>query len=214
MMQGQQNIIDCYDKTAQNYADKFSDELAHKHLDRILLRAFASENAGKGKLVDLGCGPGQTTRFLADCGLTDSIGVDISGQMVRVAEKLNPHLHFATADMLELPYADRFFASAVAFYSIVHFDYGQLETALEEISRVLSKQGQFLFSFHIGEHIHHLDNFLDHPVNIDFHFFETTRVTHLLTKTGFEIVDVLERHPYPGVEFASRRAYIWTKNNR
>jgi ubiquinone/menaquinone biosynthesis C-methylase UbiE len=213
-MQEQKEIIDCYDKTALNYADKFGNELVHKHLDRILLQAFASENAAKGKSVDIGCGPGQTTKFLADCGMTDIIGVDISCEMVNVAKKINPHLDFAVADMLNLPYADHFFASAIAFYSIVHFDYEQLETAFKEVKRVLSDQGQFLFSFHIGEDIIHLDKFLDHQVNIDFYLFATNRVTDLLTQTGFAIMDVIERHHYPEVEYASKRAYIWAKNNQ
>jgi hypothetical protein len=39
-MQDQKNIIDCYDKTAKNYADKFIDELNHKHPDRILFKIF------------------------------------------------------------------------------------------------------------------------------------------------------------------------------
>ncbi len=64
-MQEQKNIIHCYDKTAKNYADKFINELSHKHLDRILLKLFASKNLDKGKLIDLGCGPGQTTKYLS-----------------------------------------------------------------------------------------------------------------------------------------------------
>ncbi|QHT65798.1 class I SAM-dependent methyltransferase [Rhodocytophaga rosea] len=213
-MQEQKHVIDCYDKTAENYAGKFINELHHKHLDRILLTVFAQENREKGKLIDLGCGPGQATRFLADCGLTNCIGVDISVQMVNVAQNLNPDLHFEIADMLQLHYPDHSFGSALAFYAIVHFDYLQIKTAFQEISRVLIANGQFLFSFHVGEQTVHLDTFLDHPVNIDFHFFETSKITSLLQETGFEIIDVLERQPYPEVEYPSKRAYIWAMNKR
>lgn len=212
-MQEQKNIIDCYDKTARNYADKFMDELRHKHLDRILLKSFASENSDRAKIIDLGCGPGQTTKYLYDCGQTDILGVDISPQMVTVAKNINPHLHFDIADILRLKYPDRFFDSAIAFYSIVHFDYGQIKTAFKEIKRVLADKGQFLFSFHIGDNTVHLDDFLDNQVNIDFYFFETTKITDLLTETGFEIIDIIERQPYKDVEYPSRRAYIWTTNN-
>lgn len=212
-MQEQKDIIDCYDKTAKNYADKFIDELSHKHLDRILLKSFASENCDKGKLIDLGCGPGQTTKYVCECGLTDILGVDISPNMVTVAKNINPQLNFETADILSLKYPDRFFASAIAFYSIVHFDYGQIKTAFKEIKRVLTDNGQFLFSFHIGDNLVHMDNFLDHQVNIDFYFFEITKMMDLLTETGFEIIDVIERQAYKDVEYPSKRAYIWTKNN-
>ena len=211
-MQKQDDIIDCYNKTANNYADKFIDELSKKHLDQILLKSFAAENVHNGKLIDLGCGPGQTTKYLSGRGLTDIIGTDISPEMITVAKSINPQLNFETADILSLKYPDNIFGSAVAFYSIVHFDYDQVKIAFKEIKGVLTGNGQFLFSFHIGDNIVHLDNFLDHPVNIDFYFFEADRIIDLLKKMGFEIVDIIERHPYGEVEHPSRRAYIWTKN--
>jgi ubiquinone/menaquinone biosynthesis C-methylase UbiE len=210
-MQDQNNIIHCYDKTAKSYADKFINELCHKHLDRILLKSFANENCEKGKLIDLGCGPGQTTKCLSDFGISDILGVDISSKMVEVAKNINPHLTFEIADILNLKYSERFFGSAIAFYSIVHFDYDQVRTALKEIKRVLVDKGELLFSFHIGDNIVHLDNFLDHDVEIDFYFFEVAKIKNILEETGFEIVDIIVRQPYKDVEHQSERAYIWTK---
>jgi ubiquinone/menaquinone biosynthesis C-methylase UbiE len=210
-MQNQKNIIDCYDKTAKNYADKYIDELSKKHFDRILLELFALENKDSGKTIDLGCGPGQTTKYLYDCGLTNIVGIDISSQMVTVAKQISPHLNFKVADVLKLKYADSYFSSAIAFYTIVHFDHKQLKTAFGEIKRILANDGQFLFSFHIGNNFVHLDTFLGHKVNIDFYFFETNEIIRLVTESGFEIIDVIERQPYEDVEYPSRRAYIWTK---
>ena len=89
-MQEQRDIIDCYDKTANNYADKFIDELTKKHLDRILLKSFAAENFNKGKLIDLGCGPGQTTKYLSECGLTE-IGFEIIDAIERQPYKDAEH---------------------------------------------------------------------------------------------------------------------------
>ena len=212
-MQEQQNIIECYDKTAKNYADKFMDELSKKHSDRMLLKAFASGNIDKGKFIDLGCGPGQTTKYLSDCGIMDLVGTDLSPAMIDVAKEINPTLHFETADMLSLNYPDKTFAAAVAFYAIVHFDYDQLEIALKEIKRVLKDKGEFLFSFHIGNTITHMDEFLGHQVNIDFHFFETHKVLDLLTAAGFDPIHVAEREPYKDAEYPSKRAYIWVRKN-
>ncbi len=212
-MQELGDIIDCYNNTAKNYADKFIDELNKKHLDRILLNSFAVENINNGGLIDLGCGPGQTTKFLSDCGMTDLIGVDIAPGMITVARKINPQLQFETADILQLPFPDASFGSAIAFYAIVHFDEEHVKKAFREINRVLTDKGQFLFSFHIGDNSVHLDEFLDHKVNIDFYFFEPHKIINLLTESGFEIIDILERAPYPNVEYPSKRAYIWVRKN-
>ena len=207
----QHDIIDCYNKTAKNYAEKYLNELGKKHLDQVLLRSFAVENGNRGKLIDLGCGPGQTTKFLSDRGVDDIIGTDISAEMINVARSINPQLSFEIADMLSLQYPDRYFGSAIAFYSIVHFTYEQLELAFNEIKRVLATNGEFLFCFHVGNELVHLDNFLDKPVNIDFHFFEINKITALIHEAGFEIIDTIERQPYPNVEYPSKRAYIWIK---
>jgi SAM-dependent methyltransferase len=213
-MQELKNIIDCYDKTAINYAEKFTGELDGKHLDKILLKAFIAENINKGRLIDLGCGPGETTKFLFANGFTDIIGVDTSTEMVKVAKQANPDINFENADILNLKYQDDSFGSAIAFYSIVHFDYDQVRIAFKEIKRVLVDKGELLFSFHIGDNILHLDNYLDHEVEIDFHFFQVAKIKNIIVETGFEIVDSVVRQPYKDVEYQSERAYIWIKKTR
>ncbi|UYZ64555.1 class I SAM-dependent methyltransferase [Hymenobacter weizhouensis] len=208
-MQTPRNIIDCYDKTAQRYAAEFRHELDHKHFDRLVLRAFAQENATRGPVLDLGCGPGHTTAFLAACGLPDVLGLDISPEMVKQARLEHPQLRFTTGDILHLAFADSSVGAAIAFYSLIHFEPAQLHVALSEIRRVLQPGGQLLFSFHIGAEIVHRDEFLGEVVSIDFRFMLPDAVVPLLRETGFAVLDVLERHPYPDVEYPSRRAYVW-----
>ena len=174
-MQEQINIIECYNKTAENYADKFLNELDHKHFDRIILMAFCEQNRKKGQLIDLGCGPGHTTYFIYKCGLENVICTYLSDEMVKVAKLHNPKINFEQADLLNLKYKENTLGSAIAFYAIVHFDYSQIKTALTEVHRILVDKGEFMFSFHIGNEIVHLDNFLDKEVNIKFQFFEVDR---------------------------------------
>jgi len=207
----QQQVIDCYNKTADKYADALFDELSNKPFDRLILTAFAKENINKGKALDMGCGPGQTTRFLYEQGLTNIIGTDISTSMVDKARALNPGIEFDVADMLNLKYPANSFGSAIAFYAIVHFTETELKKAFTEIHRVLDNDAQFLFSFHIGTEVIHRDDFFDVPVNIDFYFFETKKILSLVQEVGFKIIDAIERYPYPDVEHPSKRAYIWVK---
>ncbi|MCE3227968.1 MAG: hypothetical protein K0S32_2519 [Bacteroidetes bacterium] len=199
-------VIDCYNKTAKKYAEKYGNELEGKHLDKILLKAFAGNN--KGRMIDLGCGPGQTTKFLFENGAINILGTDISSAMVKVAGELNPQISFSVADMLQLSFKYEEFNSAVAFYSIVHFTGEQLSKAFSEVNRILKPKGQFLFSFHIGDEIIHQEYFLDEKADIDFYFFEVEKVLELLKENNFTIIDVIQRHPYEGVEYPSHRAYI------
>jgi ubiquinone/menaquinone biosynthesis C-methylase UbiE len=206
-----ENVVNCYDVVAGAYAAELFDELSKKPLDRLLLKQFAAENKDRGKMIDLGCGPGQTTRFLADNGVNNIIGTDLSAGMINKAKELSPGLQFQTADMLDLDFPDESFASAVAFYAIVHFKMEQLAIAFGEIYRVLQPGGQFLLSFHIGDDIIHRDEFFGEQVDIDFYFFQTMAVISLLKECGFGVIDAIERYPYEGAEHPSKRAYIWVQ---
>jgi SAM-dependent methyltransferase len=210
-MQSPEKIIKTYNATAESYAATRIDELSNKPLDRLLLNEFARLNKDQGTCADFGCGPGQTTKFLFDAGVTNIIGVDISPGMVKVASKIFPHIKFEGGDLLALPYSENHFASAVAFYAIVHFDYDQIDKAFREINRVLNNDAHFLFSFHVGEETVHFDKANDIDVDIDLHFHQTDRILDLLLNNKFRIIDTKERLPYPDVEYATKRAYVWAQ---
>lgn len=210
-MQSQEKIIKCYNDTAENYAAERIDELSKKHIDRLLLKEFATINKDKGLCADVGCGPGQTTQFLYRQGLKDIVGIDISSAMIDAARKYSPKIKFETGDLLKLSYASNYFGSVLAFYAIVHFTYEQVKIAFSEVSRVLKKRGQFLFSFHVGNEIVHFDKAKDIDVDIDLYFFQTEKILKLLDETGFGIIDALERYPYKDAEYPTKRAYIWVE---
>jgi hypothetical protein len=78
-----------------------------------------------------------------------------------------------------------------------------------EVFRVLQPGGLFLFTYHLGEETIHLEQFLGRKVDIDFRFFTADFIFGCLTDCGFEKIEIIERAPYPGVEYPSRRAYVF-----
>jgi SAM-dependent methyltransferase len=198
----------CYDAVAREYAERFADELWHKPLDRELLTRFADDVRGRGLVYDLGCGPGQTTVFLHKCGV-EVRGLDLSPELVREARERNPGVVFEQGDMLALPILDAALAGVTAFYAIVHFSKDDLQRAFTEMHRALQPGGRLLLAFHIGEGSIHVEEFLGRPVEVDFMFFTPTRIAADLIKAGFVVDKVVERDPYPDVEYPSRRAYLF-----
>lgn len=212
-MNVQEKILHCYNQVAEGYAADRWDELSKKHLDPLLLKAFAQINKDNGKCADFGCGPGQTTRFLYDNGMQNIRGIDLSVEMVRTARKLSPEIKFETGDLLAIGYPAAYFNSALAFYAIVHFSTDEVRTCFREINRILAPGGNFLFSFHVGDEVVHFDTAHDKEVDIDLFFFKTDDILTLLSDSGFTIIDAIERRPYDDVEYPSRRAYIWAQKN-
>jgi SAM-dependent methyltransferase len=150
------DLRNSYDRVADEYARRISDELKHKPLDRQLLDRFAAGVKGRGVVCDMGCGPGQVARYLHERGVS-VIGVDLSSGMVGHARQLNPEIEFRQGSMLALDLPNEAWAGIAAFYSIIHIGPAEIGQALRELKRVLRPGGLLLLAFHVGEEIIHLD---------------------------------------------------------
>lgn len=201
-----------YDRVAENYAEQFRDEMDKKPFDRKMLDWLAEKVGGLGVICDMGCGPGQIARYLRGRGMK-ICGVDLSPEMVRRAQSLNPDISFQQGDMFALAdIADNSYGGIAAFYAIVHIPRPSVVLALQELRRVLRPNGVLLLAFHIGQWIKHVDQLLGQEVSLDFFFFETREVKDYLRRAGFELEEAIERDPYSEeVEYQSRRAYIFAR---
>ena len=199
-----------YDAVAEEYAEAFSGEHKKKPKDEEILHRFSHEIGDRRPVWDFGCGPGQTTDYLKNLGVEIS-GLDLSEKILEQARRIHPGIHFRKGNILELEFENDSIAGVVAFYTIVHFSEEQVEIAFREVLRVLQPGGLFLFTFHIGEETISIEEFLGRKIDIDFMFFDTSFIDGCLKKTGFKEIEIIEREPYPGVEYQSRRAYVFAK---
>ncbi|MBU0962080.1 MAG: class I SAM-dependent methyltransferase [Proteobacteria bacterium] len=197
-----------YDTVAKEWAETFSGEHEKKPKDQEILHRFAREIGGRRPVWDFGCGPGNTTKYLKNLGIEIS-GLDLSEKIVEQARRNCPEVHFQKGNILRLEFQNDSIAAVVAFYAIVHFTKEQVETAFREVFRVLQPGGLFLFTYHIGNEIIHLNEFLGKKVDVDFMFFTTDFIFSCVKDSGFEQIDIIEREPYSGVEYESRRSYVF-----
>jgi ubiquinone/menaquinone biosynthesis C-methylase UbiE len=197
-----------YDLVAKEYAEAFSGEHEKKPKDREILRRFLQEIGSRRPVWDFGCGPGQTADYLNNLGLKIS-GLDLSEKILEQARTMHPEITFRKGNILALEFENASLAGVVAFYAIVHFAEEQVGLAFREVFRVLQPEGIFLFTYHVGKETIHLDEFLGRKIDLDFRFFTTDFISKGLKDSGFEKIGVIEREPYPGVEYESRRAYVF-----
>jgi len=210
MMMGQNvhQVAIQYDTVAKEYAEAFSGEHEKKPKDREILYRFSQAIGPRRPVWDFGCGPGQTANFLNNLGLEIS-GLDLSEKILEEARTRHPGIHFRKGNILALEFEKDSIAGVVAFYAIVHFTEEQVDLAFREVFRVLQPGGLFLFTYHVGEETIHLDEFLGKKIDLDFMLFTTDFISNCLQDRGFEKIAVIERDPYLGVEFESRRAYVF-----
>lgn len=208
MEQDINKVEDLYDTVAKEYSETFAGEHEKKPKDQEILQRFSEEIGSRRPVWDLGCGPGQTTKYLKDLGIEIS-GLDLSGKILEQARTVHPEIDFHKGNILDLKFENDSIAGVVAFYSIVHFTEKQVLKACQEVFRVLQPGGILLLTYHIGNEVIHLNEFLGQKVDIDFMFFTTDFIYGCLNKNGFEKIEIIEREPYPGVEYESRRAYVF-----
>lgn len=199
------DLAGTYDRVARPYGEQFFHELDRKPFDRELLDRFAARRRGRGRVCDVGCGPGHVGRYLADRGV-DAFGLDLSSAMVALARELNPAMTFAQGDMRALPLSDASLAGIVAFYSLIHLERGAAVGVLTELTRVLMPGGLLLLAFHGGEGEVHTDDWFGRGVSIDATLYQPSEMANYLKGAGLVVEAITTRAPYE-FEYQTTRVY-------
>jgi SAM-dependent methyltransferase len=200
-----------YDTVAENYADlvrDFRGFLDGAPYERAVFGLFTSllAAAGGGPVADVGCGPGQVTAFLRQCGV-DAFGIDLSPAMIEVARRDYPGLPFAVGSMTELGLANASVAGLVAWYSLIHIPDASIGAVFAQFRRVLRPGGVLLLGFHTGDGSRlKTEGYGGHPMQVWVHRRQPAQVAAWLGDAGFGVEAQLllssaEGSP-PGILFA------------
>jgi SAM-dependent methyltransferase len=202
-----------YDTDAAGYAEKVRGLLGRKPYLRASLALFAElvTGAGGGPVADVGCGPGYVTGFLHDAGV-DVFGIDLSPEMVAIAQRDYPDLRFEVGTMTDLDLPDGSVVGIVAFWSVIHVPDRAVPGVFEEFRRVLRPQGLLLVGFHVGDERRHTSRgYTGRAVSVDSHHRRPSQVTGWLRNAGFTIEAETVTGPdqaVPGAVVFARRSHL------
>ncbi len=145
-------IRDVYDAMAAQYAQTYGADLDQLPLDREILDLLARRAAGRGPVLDVGCGPAHLGAYLAARGAR-VLGLDLAPGMLAAARQRRGDLELgcAVADMRQLPAGDGSCAAVVSFYALHHLPRPELAAVLGEFRRVLAPGGELALAVHEGE---------------------------------------------------------------
>ena len=96
-----------------------------------------------GDALDAACGTGRHTRHLVELGHRVT-GIDLTPEMLAVAEKSVPEADFRVADLLDLPFEDASFDLVVCGLALAHLP--DLGAGIAELARVLRPGGRLVTS--------------------------------------------------------------------
>ena len=134
--------IKYYDKSAESYLDK----VCNTYPDSDLLSFINSIKSG-GTVLDLGCGPGNSSAMMQSAGLNVQ-ATDCSQKMVDIAKnKFN--VDAIKAEFKELSEID-LYDGVWANFSLLHAPRSEMLSNLKKINRSLKKKGYLHIGLKIG----------------------------------------------------------------
>ena len=203
-----------YDAVATAYADSLLTELAGLPFETWLLDRVATHAAG-GPVVEVGCGPGHVTAYLADAG-ADATGVDLAPGMVAEARRRFPEGAFEVGDLRKLmrPATASGWSAVLAWYSLIHLAPAELPGAVEALARPLAPGGWLVLALHAGSGVRHHDEWFDRPVDLDFVLHDQDEVVRLVTAAGLTDVEWYRRGPVESRGETTERLYVLARRPR
>jgi SAM-dependent methyltransferase len=201
-----------YDAVASLYAERFSNALETRPIERALLAAFAElvQAHDTGPVADIGCGPGHVTAHLHALGPT-TFGIDLSSAMVALARRAHPDLRFDEGSMTALDLADGVLGGILALYSVIHTQPQQLPVVFTEFQRVLAPGGHLLLGFFAGDDP--LPQEFDHKVSLAYRWSPDS-LAELLRQAGFIEVARLLREPHEDERFQQAHLLVHKPKER
>ena len=141
-------VRQAYSAMSDLYIELFASG-AHEHPDDLdLMRRHLGTLSGP--VLDLGCGPGHLSSFLATT-CPDVTGIDLVPEFVAYARRAHPAVQFQLGSLTSVDRPDASVAGALAWYSLIHFGPEHVFAALEEMRRIIAPGGVVVIGFFEGD---------------------------------------------------------------
>lgn len=185
-------VRESYDRVADNYVHMVAstgigDVRTHPWL-KAAIDVFADAVSDLGPVLDVGCGPGTVTAYLAERGLNVS-GVDLSPRMIDHARRLYPTGEFAVGSSTDLGLADSSLGGLLAWWSLFNLPRAVVPEVMASFSRALRPGGQVIVATHVGDDdILRTAAYGGVPVQWTTHLWQPEQLSELMTQAGLDPV--------------------------
>ncbi|WP_449283197.1 class I SAM-dependent methyltransferase [Leucobacter sp.] len=153
--------------------------------DRDLILSWA--RGIEGRVLDVGCGPGQWTNHLRGAGI-DVEGIDPTEAFVERATVRYPDARYRVARAEELGVGDGALGGILAWFSLIHTAPDAIAAPLAEFARCLGPGGGLLLGFFDGP----AGEPFDHAVTTAY-FWSAEALTGPLERAGFIVTEARTR---------------------
>lgn len=195
-----------YDLIVEEYVEAFFDDFS----DKLEIDNFLSSIPRSGLILDIGCGPGQFSKYCMEKGFR-VIGIDFSSNMINKATKMVPNGIFCVMDMRNLGFELIKFDGLLVAYSFLHIEERSIVPALKGFYSVLKPDSVMSIMLKEGEGEVSLQSALNETVFFNTRLWKIDDITKYLNKAGFDVISCRRVFPSNEKEFQFNRLLILAK---
>lgn len=198
--------IGSYNQCAARFNELYHDNGGYQDF----IQKFSDFLTERAVILDLGCGPGNVSKFLSQQGKGyQIIGVDLSTGMLEIAKRNVPEQTFMVGDIRYLEFK-RQFDGIIASFSIIHLDTVETTKLFGDCYNLLKDGGYFYISFMAdGCSGFETTNFSDNEIY--FNYLIPEEIVNVLENTGYQIIEKYFRSYYRMTEKVVRDVIVIAK---
>jgi len=181
-----------YNKVAQNYWKKVS-RLGQYNASYDTFCEILPQNA---KVFEMGCGPGNMTQYMLnrhpDLLYTAS---DFAPNMLALAKKHNPHVHFLQLDCREIATLNQKFDAIIGAFVLPYLNKVECATLISHCAKLLTPKGVLYLSTMEGDDDQsgfENTSFSDDD-QVYIHYHQEHYVRECLSQNGFEVLHLIKQ---------------------
>jgi len=200
-MDRNKETFETWNNIASIYQDKFMKLDLYNDTYDYICNSITKQ---KAKLLEIGCGPGNITKYLLSQRPDfDIFGIDIAPNMIEFAKKNNPTAKFAVMDSRQINRLETKYDGIIGGFCLPYLSNTESEELISHSYDLLNENGLIYLSFVEGDpaksgfkvgsggrvffHFHNLDDLKKQLIRTKFDEIETFKVKYKVSETEFDI---------------------------
>jgi len=184
-MDRSKQAVSVFDKHAQLYVDKYMDVALYAEM----LTFLCDELKQNANVLELGCGPGNVTKFLLNRRPDLQIlGTDLSENMIRLAVANNPNATFQLLDCRKIISLNQEFDVVVCSFILPYLLKEETIQLFQDCSAILNPSGWLYLSTMEDDYSASGLKKSSKGDEIFIHFYESDFLSKVLFELGFDII--------------------------
>ena len=176
--------FETWNKVASLYQDRFMDLDLYNDTYNFICNSIVKKNA---KLLEVGCGPGNITRYLISTRPDFHIfGIDIAPNMIELAKKNNPTASFAIMDIRQIDEIETKYDGIICGFCLPYLSPTDCQKFITDCFNLLNEDGLIYISFIEGNPVKSDFKTASTGDRTFFYYYDLDELTQQLSNNNFD----------------------------